>query len=305
MRAVRTSQALALLVAAGLLSAHGGASAAGPMAADAPTRETKVSVVSLGDIRGDSAFSKLQVKLELPDFAAAEVAGARIVVRKAVDDTGRDLLREEDRKAPLEPIDQGSGGGAGEKPAPAVLELNLRNPARKAKVLRALSGEIELYLPGRDPQAVARIPRFASFAGRTLESPALAASGVTLAYLTAEQFEAEKKTQAAKRKEEAKKSGVLGEMLEPLASAFLSAFFSPSAGDVILKIGDPGGRLVQLRLVDAAGEDKTSGRAQQQDLAVLSSSARGPEPDWSLEVRLKTSNSLERRSFSLTDVPLP
>jgi hypothetical protein len=274
-------------------------------ASEPPAPATRASIVSLGDVRGGSAFSRLEIEVEFPDFPAAEVAAARLHVRKAVDDTGRDLVPEEDRKAPLEPIRQGRSAGPDEKPAPAVVQMKLRNPARKAKQLAEVSGEIELYLPARDPNAVAIIPNIPAWAGKRLESPAFAASKVRIAMLTTEQLEAEKKREAEKRKEEARKHGVLGEMLEPLASAFLQAFFTPEAGDVVLMVEDPDGRVVQMALLDAAGEDQTTGRMQQQGLNVLSSSRRGPGPDWSLEVRLKTPKTQVLRSFTLKDVRLP
>lgn len=274
-------------------------------ASDPPVPGTRVSVVSLGDVRGSDSSSRLEIELELSDFPAAEVAAARLHVRRAVDDTGRDLVREDDRKSPLEPLRQGRSAGPDEKPAPAVVQLKLRNPARKAKTVAEISGDVELYIPGRDPNAVATIPNISAWAGKRLESPPLSASGVSIAMLTEEQLEAEKKRQAEKRKEEARKRGALGEMLESMASAFAQAFFTPEAGDVVLMVDDPDGRVVQMALLNAAGEDQTNGRMQQQGLTVLSSSRRGPGPDWSLEVRLKTPKSEERRSFTLKDVPLP
>lgn len=274
-------------------------------ASDPQLLATKVSVVSLGDVRGSDSSSRLEIELELPDFPAAEVAAARLHVRKAVDDTGRDLVPEDDRKAPLEPVRQGRSTGPDEKAAPAVLELRLRSPARKAKALAEVSGDVELYLPQRDPNAVATIPNISAWAGKRLESTALSASRVSIAMLTEEQLEAEKKRQAEERKEEARKHGALGEMLESMASAFAQAFFTPEAGDVVLKIDDPDGRVVQMALLDASGEDQTTGRSHQQGLTVLSSTHRGPKPDWSLEVRLRTPKSEERRSFMLKDVPLP
>jgi uncharacterized protein with GYD domain len=123
--------------------------------------------------------------------------------------------------------------------------------------------------------------------------------------LTEEQLEAEKKRQAEERKEEARKHGVLGELLESMASAFVQAVLTQGPGDVVLMVDDPDGRVVQMALLDASGEDQTTGRSQQQGLTVLSSSRRGPRPDWSLEVRLKTPKTQERRSFTLKDVPLP
>jgi hypothetical protein len=274
-------------------------------ASNPPAPETRTSVVSLGDVRGSDSSSRLEIELELPDFPAGEVAAARLHIRKAVDDTGRDLVPEEDRKAALEPVQQGRSRGPDEKPAPVVVQVKLRNPARKAKVLAEVSGDIEFYLPGRDPNAVATIPNIPVWAGKRLESPALAASKVGIAMLTEEQLEAEKRRQAEKRKEEARKHGILGEMLEPLASAFLQAFFTPEGGDVVLMVEDPDGRVVRMALLDASGEDQTTGRMQQQGLTVLSSSRRGPRPDWSLEVRLKTPKTQVLRSFTLKDVRLP
>ncbi len=274
-------------------------------APDAPAPATKAVVVSVGDIRGSDSFSRLEIEVELPDYPAADVSAARIRPKKALDDTGRDLLPEEEKKASLEPAAEGRSGGEDGTGAPAVVRMKLRNPARRAQALAEVSGEIELYLPGRDPNAVAAIPRITGQAGRQIESSALSASGVSIAILTREQLEAEKKRLAGKRKEEARKHGVLGEMLESMATAFLEAFLSPDPGDIVLRVEDPGERIVRMSLLDAAGADGTTGRMEQQGLVVLSSSRAGPGPDWSLEVRLRTPKSVERRSFILKDVPLP
>lgn len=307
-------RAFSLLLGALLASPSGGAAlgaaparpAAGTTSAtEASPAGTSASVVSIGDIRGGDSSSHLEIELELPEFRAAEVAATRVHVKRALDDTGRDLVPEKERKTRLEPLQQGPPPGPGEKPAPVVVQLELRNPSRRAVHLAEVSGQIELYLPGRDPNAVARIPNIAARAGKQLESPTLAASRVRIALLTEEQLEAEKKRQAEKRKEDARKRGVLGEMLESIAAAFIQAFFTPGAGDVVLSVEDPDGRIVQMTLLDASGEDQTTGRSQQQDLTVLSSSPRGPGPDWSLEVRLRTPKSQESRSFTLRNVPLP
>jgi hypothetical protein len=301
--ALDTKRAGAPFVAALLLAALPALAGEGK-ASEPRARATRVSVVSLGDIRGSDS-SRLEIELELPDFPAAEVAAGRLHVSKAIDDTGRDLVPEDDSKASLEPVRQGRSAGPDGKPAPAVLALRLRSPARRARTLKEVSGDVELYLPGRDPNAVATISNIAARAGKRLENPALSASGVSIAMLTEEQLEAEKKRQTDERKEEARKHGVLGEMLESMASAFAGAFFAPEEGDVVLKIDDPESRVVEMALLDASGEDRTTGRSHQQGLTVLSSTHRGPGPDWRLEVRLKTPKTEERRTFALKDVPLP
>ncbi len=272
--------------------------------ADPPVPPTRTSVVSIGDVRGGDS-PRLEIELELPDVPASDVAAARVHLRKAVDDTGRDLLLDEAGKGRLEPLQQGGSSGSGETPAPALIPIKLRSPARRAKAVADISGEIELYVPGRDPNSIAIVPRIGTRAGTRLESPALAASGVLIAMLTEEQLQAEKRRQAEKRKDDARKHGVLGEMLEPLASAFLQAFFTPGPGDVVFSVDDPDGRIVEMTLRDASGADQTTGRMAQEGLTVLSSSRRGPGPDWSLEVRLVTPKSRLLRSFALKGVPLP
>lgn len=296
---------LALLLAGPLVPAF-------QVAADnAPNGETKgsvevaVSVVSVADIRSGDSFSGLTIEFALAGYPAGRIAAARVQLRKAVDDTGRDLLPSDSRRASLEAVHDGRSSDPEGKPDPAVVEVKLRNPARKAKMLAELSGEIELFLPGSDPNSVVIVPDLPAHEGKRLESPALEASGVGISVLTAEQLEVEKKSRAEKRKEEARSHGMLAEMLEPIGSAFAQAFFNPESGDVVLKVDDPGDRIVKMSLLDAAGEDRTTGRSEQQGLVVLSSTRTGPGPGRSLEVRLSTPKSLERRSFAFRNVALP
>jgi hypothetical protein len=291
--------ALAVLFAAPLVR-QGRLAAASP-----PAPKTRANVVSIGDIRGGDSSSRLELELELPEFSAAEVAAARLRVRTAVDDTGRDLVPDEEGKDRLETLQHGGSTGPDDRPAPVVVPMKLRNPARRAKALEKVSAEVELYVPGRDPNAVAIISGIAAWSGKRLENPALAASGVQIAMLTEDQLRDEKKRRSEQRKEDARTHGVLGGLLEPVASAFLAAFFTPEPGDVVLMTDDPDRRIVDMRLLDAAGQDRTTGTMQQQGLAVLSSTRRGPGPDWSLEVRLRTPKAQLFRSFQLRGVPLP
>ncbi len=105
MRRTRAPYSLTLLLFAPLALPRAG-TASGP-----PAPGTKTSIVSVGDVRGGDSFSRLEIEMELPDFPAAEVAAARLHVRTAVDDTGRDLVKEDDRKSPLEPLRQGRSAG--------------------------------------------------------------------------------------------------------------------------------------------------------------------------------------------------
>ena len=87
--------------------------------------------VTAGDItdrrRNDNTFAGLEVELKLAGEAGGGVRGARAVLQKAVDDTGRSLLKEKEKTPDFE---KSSGDD------PPILKLDLRNPARRAAKIR-------------------------------------------------------------------------------------------------------------------------------------------------------------------------
>jgi hypothetical protein len=266
----------------------------------------KVALGQVHDRRSDeSPFKGLEINLELPEIPAADVAATRTVVKTAVDDTGRNLVPDDSGKRGLQPTLSGGPGRSAEKPEPTRLTLELKNPARKASVVANVTGEIELYMPGRDPNSVATIPKFLASAGRPLASAALRANGVEIIVMGKEQLEAEKKRRLEELKQEAKKQGIAGEALEERIADFSSEFLKPDEGDVVLKVQSPEGRIQEIAYVDAGGQEKRVAAMQRQGFTVLSTWSGTPGPDWGLRVRMKTPKTLARYSFALKDVPLP
>jgi hypothetical protein len=312
MTVVLASLALALLMGPTALAAS---RATAPdqetLQAPAPlayTPPTKVSLGQVHDRRSDGTFfNRLEIHLELPEISAADVAAVRTIVTTAVDDTGRNLVPDDTGKAGLQPTrrPQGRFGGSAKETRPASVTLELKNPARKADVVGIVSGEVELYMPGRDPNSVATFPKFMAQAGRPLVDPALKANGVEITVMGKEQLDAEKKRQLEKLKQEAKKKGMTGEELEERLAEFGSEFLKPEEGDVVLKLKAPEGRIQEIVYVDGAGEEKFASMTERGGFAVLSTWGEKPGPDWSLRVRMKTPKSLVRYSFNLKDVPLP
>jgi hypothetical protein len=310
MRIVLAPLALTLLIDPTLLAqAKVKAPARAPLKAPAPLAYVAPAKVTLGQVhdrRSDGSFFKrLEINLELPDIPAADVAAARTVVTTSVDDTGRNLVPEDSGKGGLQPIMQGRFGGSAEKSEPVKVTLELKNPARKANVVTSVAGEIELYMPGKDPNSVATIPKFTAQAGRPLADPALKANGVEITLVGKEQLDAEKKRQLEKLKQEAKKQGLSGEALEERIADFSSEFLKPDEGDVVLRVHAPEGRIQQIVYVDAAGQEKLASKSEKQGFTVLSTWGEKPGPDWSLRVRMKTPKTLVRHSYALKDVPLP
>jgi hypothetical protein len=288
---------LLLIPYAGLEAAKGK-----PPSAVEPAKPGNVKVTSVVDRRrNDGFFNRLEVVLELSDLKAADVAAARAVAKVAVDDTGKSLVNEKE-EASFESAGGGFFGGGAE--AAATTRLSLKNPARKASALREVSGEVEVLIPSRDPTSVAVIDGFLAKSGTFLAHPSLKANQVELAVVTREQWEDEKKRAAERKGQEAKKQGLVGEMLDGIVEAFTSAFATPDEDAVILKVKDPLSRIHEMKLVDG-GEAKPTMRQGRDEYVFLSAFGVEPGPQTGLRVFLKTPKSFQKIAFRLTDLALP
>lgn len=242
------------------------------MAAGAMAQEVKVRQVN--DRRSSGSFAHLMLYLELPKFHSSDVAASRVLISSAVDSAGNSLVDSDEREPELEPNSRGMGKDDG-PPQPAVVMLTLKNPDRKAAALKEVRGEIELYLPSKDPNSIADIPKFVSLSGKPLSHRALKANGVEIAMVSPAQLAAEKKE------------------------------LSVDAGDVVLRVKDPNKRIQSISYVDAAGDVKRVSMHDEEGLTVLSTWSDKPQPDWKLRVSMKTAKNLLRQPFALTNVPLP
>ncbi len=277
-RTARAALALALLAAAAATAGCGlpekvKALVAKPTPTPAPTPTPvpapPLQLTFLGireeRARGEAGASSCALDVQLVGTRRAEVESARVVVRKADDDTGASLVPDGAAKAGLEPVH-------GEDPEAAVtLSVPLKAAARKARTIGEVSGEIELYVPNVDPSAVVSVPKLRAGAGKPVASPSLAALGVEIAFATPQEAEG----------------------------------LPAAADEVVLKVKDPKGAIEGFYLVDPEGTAWGTNRESRGGFLVLSSQAEPPGPDWGLRVRLLTPGTLRRYRFALKDVPLP
>jgi hypothetical protein len=264
----------------------------------------EVSVSQVNDRRTNGYFSQLTVSFDLSGIPAAEVSAARVVVKKAADDLGNDLLDPERGEARFESTGQ-SYLPEDDTTTPANLTIVLTNPSRDATTIQSIEGEIELYMPKRDPAAVAVIPKFQSLAGKPIVSRELKAAGVDIAVIGPAQLEAEKKRLSKVKADEARKEGADPDTVAWIVSSFEEYFFQPSEDEVVLKITDPKSAVHEIVFVDSSGETVRAYTSDQEGLSVLSTYGTPPGEDWSLKVSLRTAKTMARHTFSLTDVGLP
>jgi hypothetical protein len=270
-----------------------------PPAAAPPAKASGVSV-SPGDVtdrrRNDNVFSSLEIELKVTGEGAAGARGARAMIEKAVDDTGRNLVKEGGS-----PDDFSKASGD----QPPALKLELRNPARRATKVRELSGRVELFVPGRDPSAQARVPKFLSQVDRPITAPALKAAGVQVTVISRKTYEAEKKKDTERRKKEAEGAGIAGAMANAFSGLFEGLFGDIGENDVLLKVDDKGKKLFAVDVLDGSGKTVDGmGSMKVGDFWILKYSDRLPD-DATLSISVLTPKALVTERFALKDVPLP
>jgi hypothetical protein len=247
----------------------------------------------------------LSISLELPKIRSSEVEASRVLLAAATDDSGKSLLDPEATEPQLEPNMSGRMGGAA-TPPPASVRVMLANPDRKATTVKEVRGEIELYMPAKDPNSVAEVAKFVSLSGKPFAHKALKANGVEITLLTEKQIEAERKRIAdAKRKEYKDAGWEDGESLEGMLTNLLQSLLGLQESDLLLRIKDPNKRIQEIGYIDAAGEVKRFSTRDEEGLTYLSTWGDKPQPDWKLRISMKTAKNMVRHSFALKDLALP
>ena len=264
-----------------------------------------LSVKQVNDRRTSGQFfNELAIGVELPKFKSAEVAASRVFITAATDDSGRDLRDPEASEPQFEWNQRATMKDA--PPMPAMVTLKLENPNRKATKVKEVRGEIELYMPSKDPNSIAEIAKFSTMSGKALSHKALKANGVEITMVSEAQAEAERKRRAEAKKKEYAEMGYEGEALADMVKSLMQGVLGVEESDLLVKIKDPNKRIQEISYVDAAGEVKMVSMHQDEgDFYILSTWGGKPQADWKMKVSMKTPKSMARYQFALSDVPLP
>ena len=236
----------------------------------APTASAQVRVLEGGvaeSRRSDGFSSDLKVELKVVGDLLKDARGIRVVLEKAVDETGKNLIDEKKAEKDFSSVSlQGDNT--------TKLSLSLKPSERRAAVIREVSGYVEIFLPTKDARSVITVTGVMKGAGRPLADPKLKAAGIEVTLWTREQFEARKKAEEErlrKEQEAKRKQGggepmqELGELLvEGLGKIFggmFGGFDDLSDTSVVMTIKDPGAKLLDIEFEDAAGKKLKTGRS--------------------------------------------
>jgi hypothetical protein len=277
---------------------------AASLLAQKPAAPVEVTVQQVNDRRTNGPFSHLTISLELPKVRSGEVAASRVLVTAATDNSGRSLIEPDAGEPQLEYNMRPDGTKT--PPPPATVSVTLANPDRKATTVKEVRGEIELYMPAKDPNSVAEISKFLSSSGKPLTHKALKANAVEIALLSPAQVDSERKRIADVKRKEAKESGWQdGEDLDALVKSSTESLWAAEEGELLVRVKDPNHRLQEIVYLDAAGEEKRISTRTEEGLTYFSTWGDKPQADWKLKVSMKTPKNLVRYSFALKDVALP
>jgi hypothetical protein len=268
--------------------------------------------------RNDGFSSSLQVELKVVGDALKDAKGIRVIVEKAVDETGKNLLEEKKTEKDFKEISlQGDNS--------TKLSLTLKPSERKAAVIREISGYLEIFLPTKDAKSVITVANIMKGAGKPLTDAALKAAGLEVTIWTREQYEARKKAEEERlRKEQEEKrkkggaepmeelGGLLVEGLGKIFGGMFGGFEELSENSIVLTIKDPNAKLLDIAFEDAKGKPLKTGRSSS------TGSFSNPElrtrvfdldeklPDTGrIKFAVLTSASVSKVPFKLTNVALP
>ena len=256
--------------------------------------------IQAGDVKDSRTtgqfFANLEVELKLLGDDIEGAKGLRCKVTKAVDDTGRNLLKDDKADSDFRDMD-------GDKPNQAQVTLQFKNPSRKAATVKELSGEIELFKPDADPTSSITVTNLTGRPKITLSNPTLTSAQIEMTVLSKEQYEKDAKAAEAKTQP---KAG-LEQLGEEMGKAFAGMFGGMMGGQnsILIRIKDPQSKLIKVEFLDASGKAiHREGSMTMNEMHSYDFSEPLPQAAC-LRVYVATSKSLIKIPFVLRDVYLP
>jgi hypothetical protein len=132
----------------------------------------------------------MEVELNVLADNSTEAMAYRVIMTKAVDDTGVDLISPQSAASEFQSFD-----------SKRSVKAKLKSPARSAAAIKELSGDVELFCPKKDPAATVIVNAFRKHTGTPIESATLKAAKIQVAAWTSEEYQALEGKREAKMSE--------------------------------------------------------------------------------------------------------
>ncbi|MEO8430263.1 MAG: hypothetical protein ABI592_02055 [Acidobacteriota bacterium] len=290
-----------LVVSSFLLAAGFGAAAL--------AQDVKVAAGTVEDQRAsDARMGGVTVELALSGSSLPEVKALRVRLKSAKDDLGASLLPpvSEGKVAEFEEF------STDRHPGP---HFSLGSPARDATKI-TVSGDLELFMPSRDPATKQKFEKILSRLDKPLASPVLKAAKVEITPLSPAAYNAREKASRPTREQmmaEGKKHGASEEEIQAAIKMMdaISAIQgdAPDEKTVLVATKDPDGKIISVDLVAADGSElhapsrgTTGGN---EDKLIRIDFSEKPPADATLLVTLRTAKSILTIPINMKEVALP
>jgi hypothetical protein len=259
----------------------------------------KISVSEINEKRStsDNSFSnECEIELKISGDEVRKYKFVKISkITKAIDDQGIDLLTEDKNNDDYTKIDQ-----------TAKIKVETKIPARKAKTIKELSGEVSLYNPN---QANGSEIKITNYQNKTNVNLLPAKSGLEIIYLTKESYAKYVKENKDKKEEELKK---LPEAARQLAQGLLGAFEGLFSSDdttddnkIYFYVNGDKSKFVDLYFEDTTGKKIERNGSMRSDALFTYYFEEKPNPSWKLVINIETDKSIKKIPFKLIDIELP
>src|SRR5687767_5809066 len=263
--------------------------------------------MSVTDTGAFQVVGGLELRVKLTGSGLDKATAARLIVKEAKDDSGKNLLSANATIPDFMPRDYNSG----------TLQMAVGQPERKATSVR-LKGTVELYVPGKDPNASVKIDKPLAKLDVPLSSKALKAAKLEITPLSREGYEAAKKARTItpqdieKIRAEGKARGVDEKEIElaiEMAKAFESMDSGYPEGAVVLSGRKADfDRIFRIEILGSDGQPmNTSGRSTSTrgESALMTLNLSEPVPaDARLQIQMITDKAKASFPFDLK-VQLP
>jgi hypothetical protein len=258
----------------------------------------RASVGDVADNRTTGSFNaECKLELKFTGDAATDAASVRQVrVKKAIDELGRDLTRDNSDSSP--------GFGSSQRNGVLKTELRLRNPSRNATVIKLVEGEVEFFNPTLANGGILIIKDILKHPAEPVENVTLKKYGVEVMYLTKESYEAKKKQIEEQQKNAA--GGAIGQAFGELFKGMFNGMMSSDTKNSLkLYTKDPEKRVVEVEFQDASGKSLKSGSSWSSGEMRQIELKAAPPADAQLMIHLATPEALQTFPFKVENIPLP
>lgn len=257
----------------------------------------KISVNKIDERRStsDGSFdNRCEIELKISGDEVRKYKFVKISkISKVIDDQELDLLQGDTEDFRYEEIGEN-----------AKVEIRTKIPARKAVVIKELSGELSLYNPTETNGAIIKVLNYQS---KTNVNLLPTTPGLQVIYLTKESLEKYAKEQKLLKEAELKK---LPEIARKIAESMMQAFgglasISEDTNQATFLVEGDESKLVDIYFEDAEGKKiSRNGRFQSNNMITYSFDEK-PDPSWKLILNIETPTSTKKMPFKLLNIELP